>query len=161
MSRAKVVFINSQSKIKMPSGIRLLLRRACNATLAQQNFTEPAEVSVTFTDDKNIRTLNNDFRKIDSATDVLSFPLSDNGKYDENPESGAKMIGDIVISIERALAQSEEYGHSFEREMAFLAVHSMLHLLGHNHENGGLEAAKMNETQEEILKSLGILRDAQ
>ena len=161
MSKAKVIFMNKQTKIKIPAGIRMLLRRACNATLVHQSFDGQAEISVTFTDDEDIRKLNKAFRNIDKETDVLSFPLSDNEKYDLNPETGAKMLGDIVISVERAAEQAEEYAHSFEREMAFLTVHSTLHLLGFDHEEGGLPAAKMFETQENILKSLGILRGAQ
>ena len=92
-------------------------------------------------------------------TDVLSFPLGENGSFDKNEDTGAYMLGDIVISVEKAVSQAQLYGHSFQREMGFLTVHSMLHLLGYDHEAGGLEAAKMREKEEMILARLGLTRD--
>ena len=106
-----------------------------------------------------IRELNNEFRKIDSSTDVLSFPLGENGVYDINYDTGAKLLGDIVISVPHAVAQAEEYGHSLEREIGFLIVHSMLHLLGYDHVNGGLEEVRMREKEETVLTKLGLKRN--
>ena len=106
-----------------------------------------------------IRQMNNEFRHIDAATDVLSFPLGENGKYDLNPDSGCKQLGDIVISVEHAVAQAAEFGHTFQREMGYLTVHSMLHLLGYDHVNGGLEKTIMREKEEEALGRLGLTRD--
>lgn len=106
--------------------------------------------------DEIIKEMNRDYRNIDASTDVLSFPLGADGEYDTNPENGALMLGDIVISYEHALAQAELYGHSFERELAFLTVHSMLHLLGYDHVNGGLEQTIMREKEEAILELLGL-----
>ena len=100
--------------------------------------------------------MNKKFRNIDSSTDVLSFPLGENGEYDTNPETGAKMLGDIVISVEHALSQANLYGHGIEREVAFLTVHSMLHLLGYDHEKGGLERTIMREKEEQVLDALGL-----
>lgn len=152
----KVSITDKQKKIKLPSGTRLLIRKACTATLIEEGFDGPAEVDVLFVDDAQIRDLNNNFRNIDSSTDVLSFPLGENGAYDINPETGAKQLGDIVISLEHAVEQADTYGHGLEREMAYLTVHSMLHLLGYDHVNGGLEQAIMREKEELILGELGL-----
>lgn len=160
MDKVKVLITNSQDKVKIPTGIRLLVRKCCNATLSIENFSGSAEISVTFVDNDRIQELNREHRDKDSATDVLSFPLGENGVYDINPETGAKLLGDIVISLEKAVEQAKEYGHSFRREVAFLTVHSMLHLLGYDHEVDGLDALKMREREEEILNRLGLTRDA-
>lgn len=152
----KVNITDKQKKVKLPVGTRLLLRKACTATLKEEGFTEPAEVDISLVTDAQIQEINSEFRDIDSSTDVLSFPLGENGIYDTNPITGAKMLGDIVISVEHAVYQGNLYGHGFEREIAFLAVHSMLHLLGYDHVNGGLEQAIMREKEEKILESLGL-----
>lgn len=157
--KIKVIIANDQKEVKIPTGVRMLVRRCCHAVLVQENFVGSAEISVTFVDDARIQELNKQHRNIDKATDVLSFPLGENGVYDENPETGAKMLGDIVISMERAVAQAEEYGHPLQREVAFLTVHSMLHLLGYDHVNGGLEAVHMREKEEAVLTQLGLKRN--
>ena len=90
---------------------------------------------------------------------MLSFPLGENGEYDINPATGAYMLGDIVISVQKAMEQASEFGHSLEREIAFLTVHSMLHLLGYDHVNGGLEAVHMREKEETVLTQLGLKRN--
>ena len=158
MNKAKVIITDKQSNIKLPSGVRLLIRRACNAVLVTEEFGDAAEVNVTLVDDEEIKMMNTQFRNIESATDVLSFPLGEDGNYDTNPENGLKMLGDIVISVERAVKQAESYGHSFQREIAFLTVHSMLHLLGYDHVNGGIEQMRMREKEELVLAKLGVLR---
>ena len=137
----------------------MLVRRACIAVLSTENFAFPAEVDVSFVDDEQIRLLNKEFRNIDNSTDVLSFPLGQDGVYDENPATGAKMLGDVIISVEHAVSQANEYGHSFQREIAFLTVHSMLHLLGYDHVNGGIEAETMREKEEAILLKMGLTRE--
>ena len=157
--KIKVIIANYQKEVKIPTGVRMLVRRCCHAVLVQENFEGSAEISVTFVDDARIQELNKQHRNIDKATDVLSFPLGENGVYDINPETGAKMLGDIVISMERAVAQAEEYGHPLQREVAFLTVHSMLHLLGYDHVNGGLEAVHMREKEEAVLTQLGLKRN--
>lgn len=156
--KTKVIISEKQKTMKLPSGIRLLVRRACNAVLVTEEFGESAEVNVTFVDDDEIKMLNTEHRNIESATDVLSFPLGENGLYDTNPENGAKMLGDIVISVDHAVKQAENYGHTLQREIAFLTVHSMLHLLGYDHVNGGLEQMKMREKEELVLTKLGVVR---
>ena len=152
----KVTITDNQKRIKLPTGTRLLIRKACTATLKLEGFDDPAEVEVTLVNDDTIREMNGKFRNIDASTDVLSFPLGENGVYDENPETGAKMLGDIVISVEHAVSQAALYGHGIEREVAFLTVHSMLHLLGYDHENGGLEKTSMREKEEKVLDALGL-----
>ena len=117
------------------------------------------EVTVTLTDGETIRQINNEHRGIDSETDVLSFPLWDVRKGEapfENPDTGCIMLGDIVISLPRLKEQAEEYGHSEKREAAYLLIHGMLHLLGYDHENGGLEQTIMREKEEAILDLLGL-----
>lgn len=152
----KVNITDNQKKIKLPTGTRLLIRKACTATLKLEGFEESAEVNVTLVNDEMIKEMNRQFRDIDASTDVLSFPLGENGVYDENPETGAKMLGDIVISVEHALVQADLYGHGIEREVAFLTVHSMLHLLGYDHEQGGLQKTIMREKEEQVLDALGL-----
>ena len=154
----KVIITNEQKEVKIPTGVRLLVRRCCNAVLLYEGFKEAAEVSVTFVDDERIHSLNKEYRDVDSSTDVLSFPLGENGVYDTNPENGNKMLGDIVISVDHAVKQAELYGHTLQREIAFLTVHSMLHLLGYDHVNGGLEQMKMREKEELVLAKLGVVR---
>lgn len=157
--KIKVIISNEQKDIKIPTGVRMLVRRCCNAVLRQENFEGSAEISVTFVNNEQIHKLNLEHRNIDRETDVLSFPLGENGVYDINRDTGAKMLGDIVISIEKAFAQAEEYGHPLQREIAFLTVHSLLHLLGYDHENGGLEAVHMREKEESVLTQLGLKRN--
>ena len=157
--KIKVMIANDQKEVKIPTGVRMLVRRCCHAVLVQENFEGSAEISVTFVDDARIQELNKQHRNIDKATDVLSFPLGENGVYDINPETGAKMLGDIVISMERAVAQAEEYAPPLQRGVAFLTVHSMLHLLGYDHVNGGLEAVHMREKEEAVLTQLGLKRN--
>ena len=157
--KLKVIRTNDQKPVKVPSGTRLLIRRCCHAVLLLENFKGSAEISVRFVDNAQIRELNAQYRKIDRETDVLSFPLGENGEYDINPASGAYMLGDIVISVQKAMEQASEFGHSLEREIAFLTVHSMLHLLGYDHVNGGLEAVHMREKEETVLTQLGLKRN--
>ncbi|MBQ4155011.1 MAG: rRNA maturation RNase YbeY [Clostridia bacterium] len=161
MNKTKVIITDKQSNLKLPSGLRLLIRRACNAVLVTEEFGDAAEVNVTLVDDEQIKFLNTQHRNIEAATDVLSFPLGEDGIYDTNPENGLKMLGDIVISVERAVKQAESYGHSVQREIAFLTVHSMLHLLGYDHVNGGIEQMRMREKEELVLTRLGVLRDTE
>ncbi|MDO4847311.1 MAG: rRNA maturation RNase YbeY [Clostridiaceae bacterium] len=157
--KVKVIISNDQKAVKIPTGIRLLVRRCCHAVLLQEEFDGSAEVSVTFVDNAKIHELNRQYRNIDRETDVLSFPLGENGEYDINHDTGAKMLGDIVISLEKAVEQAEMYGHPLQREVAFLTVHSMLHLLGYDHEAGGLEAVHMREKEEAVLTKLGLQRN--
>lgn len=154
----KVYIANNQKAVKIPSGLRILIRRACNAALEYEKFEGNTEVSVIFVDNQEIAKLNEQYRNKPTPTDVLSFPLGENNHYDINQETGAAMLGDIVISMERAMEQAEMYGHSLQREVAFLTVHSMFHLLGYDHEAGGIEAVRMREKEEATLIQLGLPR---
>ncbi len=158
MDKVKVVIDNKQKTVKVPTGVRLLIRRCCHAVLELEGFDGSAEVDVSFVDNAQIHAINLEQRHIDMPTDVLSFPLGEDGVYDVNPATGAYMLGDIVLSLERAAAQAEEYGHSFQREVGYLTVHSMLHLLGYDHVDGGLEAVRMREKEEAVMLSVGLPR---
>ena len=156
-TRTMIYFMNDQKKEPITYRLKMLTRAAVLATLCYEKFSKNVEVSVTFSDDEGIRTLNKSYRSIDKATDVLSFPLIDFEGGEEPPlDEDVVMLGDVVISLERARAQAEEYGHSFEREVAFLTVHSMLHLLGYDHVNGEEEEKEMRRRQSEILDLLGL-----
>jgi probable rRNA maturation factor len=125
------------------------------------DLEDTTEVSVTFADDNMIKELNNTYRGVDAATDVLSFAFDeDNGGDGEPPavNNPIHMLGDIIVSLERAQAQGEEYGHSFERELAFLTVHGMLHLLGYDHQEEQ-DTKEMRSMEEEILSALYYVRD--
>ena len=159
MEKIRVIIKNSQKEVKIPTGMRMLVRRCCNAVLRMEGFPYPAEISVTFVDNQEIRKLNAEYRNKDMETDVLSFPMGENGQYDENHATGAKILGDVVISIPKALEQAQLYGHSFEREVGYLTVHSVLHLLGYDHENGGLDRVRMREKEEYVMDELGLPRN--
>ena len=158
MDKIKVNIENKQKAIKVPTGIRMLIRRCCHAVLKMEGFQGSAEVDVSLVDNPQIHEINLEQRGIDNPTDVLSFPLGEDGVYDVNPATGAYMLGDIVISMERSHAQAEEYGHSLQREVGYLSVHSMLHLLGYDHVEGGLEAVRMREKEEAVMRSVGLPR---
>ena len=146
--KVKVNISNKQKAEKIPTGIRMLIRRACIAVLKMEEFHDSAEVEVSFVDDKQIHEMNLESRGVDRPTDVLSFPM-----FDEDFDDGEMAIlGDIVLSLEKAKSQAEEYGHSFEREVAFLTVHSVLHLLGYDHELSEEDEKDTFFRQEEILK---------
>ena len=159
MDSVKVIISNDQKNVKIPTGIRMLIRRCCHAVLELENFEGSAEVSVRFVNNEQIRQLNKQYRNIDKETDVLSFPLGENGKYDVNMDTGAKLLGDIVISMEKAVEQAQLYNHPLQREIGFLTVHSMLHLLGYDHEQGGLAEVHMREKEETVLTQIGWKRN--
>ncbi len=160
----KISFLNQQDKHPITRDLQTLIRKAAKSTLRYMQFREDVEISVLFTDNEGIRSLNAQHRQIDRATDVLSFPMFE---YDEDGEileeyadfneAGELCLGDIVLSLERAQEQSEEYGHSFSREVGFLTVHSMLHLLGYDHMTSEDET-EMFGYQTEILEEMGLKR---
>ena len=158
MDKIKVVIDNKQKTVKIPTGLRLLMRRCCHAVLELEGFEGSAEVDISLVDNQQIRAINNEQRGIDLVTDVLTFPLGENGTYDKNPETGAYMLGDVVLSVERAIEQAKQYGHSLQREVGYLTVHSVLHLLGYDHVDGGLEAVRMREKEEAVMASVGLPR---
>lgn len=160
-NKLKVNITDKQSDMAIPTGIRLLIRKCCHAVLSSEEIMGDYEVNVDFVDNKQIRSLNKKYRNVDSDTDVLSFPSTDTiGKFETNQETGAEMLGDIAISIPKVYEQAEKYGHSLRREFAYLTVHSMLHLLGYDHEEDGIAALRMREKEETVLAMLGLQRDA-
>lgn len=156
MEKVRVMIENKQKAVKIPTGLRMLVRRCCNAVLRMENFDSSAEISVTFVDNEQIHQLNKQYRDKDMSTDVLSFPMGENGVYDVDHTTGAKILGDIVISMEKATEQADRYGHSLEREVGYLTAHSMLHLLGYDHEDGGIQRVRMREKEEQVMAELGL-----
>ena len=154
----KIYFENNQEKHSIHYKLKMLIRHTILETLDYEGMENDAEVSVTFVDDEGIRELNKKFRNMDKPTDVLSFPLLDYEGESEEPffDELCHNLGDIVISLERAMAQANEFGHSFEREVAFLTAHSMLHLLGYDHELSAEDDADMRKRQNDIMERLGL-----
>ena len=143
-----------------------LLEKVISAALEEEGVNTPCEVDVLITDDEGIHQINLEQREIDRPTDVLSFPMFNytpgNPPVDDadaDPATGLIPLGDMVISLERAREQAAEYGHPVERELSYLAVHSVLHLLGYDHVDEGEEKARMRAREEAILSNLGITRD--
>ena len=137
------------------------VRRAVRAALDAEGVSEPCTVDVTFTDDKHIREINREFRRVDAATDVLSFPLCEltPGKFEPDacgwdPDSGTVPLGDVVLSLERCAAQGEQFGHGFEHELMYLTVHSVLHLLGYDHVDEGAMKKQMRAREKRIMAIL-------
>lgn len=158
--KLKVYFSNAQKAVKITPEIKNLLRKAIKTALGYEKFPSDAEVSVSFVTNDEIHELNRTYRGVDRPTDVLSFPMLD-GDADEGDidiDSDSVVLGDIIISAEKAVEQAARYGHSVERELAFLAVHSTLHLLGYDHERSEEEEKDMFEKQEKILIAAGIPR---
>ena len=146
-----------------------IITKVVNTSLDMEDCPYEVELNVILTDNNEIQQINREHRNIDSPTDVLSFPMvdydsaSDFSKLEENadsyfhPESGELLLGDIIISVEKVMEQAEEFGHTIERELAFLTAHSMMHLFGYDHMEDE-ERQVMEERQENVLKELGILR---
>lgn len=158
LKKIRVDIENRQKAVKIPTGLRMLIRRCCHAALDLEGIDGSAQVDVTLVDNDLIHKINLEQRGIDAPTDVLSFPLGENGEFEINPETGEKLIGNIVLSLEQAQRQAEEYGHSFNREVGYLTVHSMFHLLGYDHVEGGLEAVHMREKEETVMDQIGLSR---
>jgi probable rRNA maturation factor len=155
--KLKVIFDNTSGE-EILYKWKMLIRRAIEATLDYEQYENPCEVSVTLTNNEEIHKLNRQYRGVDRPTDVLSFPLFDYDGVSEEPpvDELMGMLGDIVLSLEQARLQAEEYGHSFQREIAFLTVHSMLHLLGYDHETGEEDELDMRRRQSEIMQAMGL-----
>jgi len=159
MKKPKVYFRNEQKKEKVTPSLRKQLTDIFARVLEDDGFDLQAEISVTFTDDENIKKLNALYRQKPTATDVLSFPMWERGAWEPEPDSKAVTLGDIVISLERTRAQANEFGHSFERECGFLAAHGLLHLLGYDHELSQEQQALMEERAEAALAAFGLVRE--
>ena len=162
------LFFEEEGELKLPLECESLSQKVIEAAIDYVDCPYESEVNLLLTMNDEIHEMNQNFREIDRATDVLSFPMVDYekaGNFDFledameyfNPETGELMLGDIVISKEKVISQAEEYGHSIEREYAFLIAHSMLHLFGYDHMEEE-ERIAMEEKQKEILEQLQILR---
>ena len=155
---------NQQDKVEISDELFEKIKLSIEKALEYEDFTDDSEISLTFVDNEEIKELNSATRGKDSATDVLSFPLLEQEEdgtliiYDDDVVDGKVLLGDIVISAERAQEQAKEFGHTLIREMCFLAVHSVLHLLGYDHERSEDEEKLQFKKQEEILSLLGITR---
>jgi len=163
------VNIEYEASKKLEFDYEELVKRVIAACMDYEECPYDAEINVLFTDDENIRQINREYRSIDAPTDVLSFPaveydipgdfsrLEDDVASFFNPETGELILGDIVISVDRAVMQAEEYGHTIEREIAFLTAHSMFHLFGYDH-MAEEDAKIMEQKQEAVLEELQIRR---
>lgn len=156
---AEIIINNLQKKIEVSDRLKEIIKSIINTTITMENISNNGEVSVIFVDNNYIQKLNKKYRKKDVPTDVLSFPVDENYKnklegfdlFDEEP------IGDIVVSLEKAKEQAKDYNHSFEREVGYLVVHGMLHLLGfdHLHEE---DAKLMRKKEEAVLAKVNLKR---
>lgn len=156
VDRIRVIIMDKQKEIKIPTGLRMLIRRCCNAVLKLEKFEGSAEINIILVDNAYIKELNKQHRNKDMETDVLSFPMGKDGKYEINPETGAKILGDVVISMEKVIEQYNLYGHSMQREIAYLVAHGVLHIMGYDHEINGIEKVKMREKEEKVMELLGL-----
>lgn len=158
MTEILIDYSNEQSDIEITENLLSVMQSAALSVLKNEGLEGKYEISLTIADEPSIKQLNFTHRGIDSVTDVLSFPLSDSGEYDENFDTGALLLGDIVICAKRALEQAEEYGHSVEREFGFLCAHSVLHLLGYDHVGDKEQAEIMENKQRQALDAIGLKR---
>lgn len=148
----EVFLDNRQSKVDIDDNILDSLNLVIKETLRLEGLGDNYEIAISFVDNEEIQNLNRDYRGIDRETDVLSFPV------DEDFPIPQPLLGDIIISVEKALDQAKEYGHSLERELTYLTCHSMLHLLGYDHIEDG-DKSNMRSKEKEIMKNLGLFKD--
>ena len=154
-----------EAEVDVPQGLEDLLCRVITSALSAEGIDDSCEVNILVTDDAAIHQINLDMRGVDRPTDVLSFPMFElepgehPGEDDADPATGLIPLGDMVLSLERAQEQAAEFGHSVEREVCYLAVHSVLHLLGYDHMDEGPMKAQMRDREETILSALGITRE--
>ncbi len=155
--------VTAEVELENEQEVLELIEKSAKKVLEQVDFD--AFIDVTIVDDENIRQLNAEYRNKDAVTDVLSFPMYEfeNGKpleeLEKDPQTNKVMLGDMILNYGRALEQAKEYGHSPARECAFLTVHSVLHLLGYDHERDEADRILMRQNEEKVLRSLGLVRD--
>lgn len=162
--KTRITIENEQDTVRLDTDTLELITRTALECIGHVKLEEPCDIGITLVNDPRIRELNKEFRQIDSPTDVLSFPILEmkegvpayeEGDFDR--DTGLLLLGDVVISLETAGRQALEYGHPFERELAFLTSHGVFHLLGFDHIEEG-EAGRMFENQEKVLEKLGLKR---
>ncbi len=144
-------FVNEQKDMPIGAEEKKVIREAIKETLMLEEFERSCEVSVAVVDEAKIRALNATYRDVDAVTDVLSFP---DGTVD--PDSGVVWLGDVVLCARRAKEQADKFGHSFQRELAYLTCHSILHLLGYDHVDSEADEKIMRQKQTEVMRRLGL-----
>ena len=161
----KVYLTRDRRGLGLP-GAKHLIKKAVRAALKAEGIDAPCQVSVLLTDDEGIHALNREFRRVDRATDVLSFPANElkAGRFDKSaceidPKTGRICLGDMALSLEHAVRQGEEFGHGTKRELQYLTVHSVLHLLGYDHVDEGEMKRQMREREKEITALLEGVRE--
>ncbi len=167
MRKNQVLFYREKRGLGVPRKMDVLLRKTVDEAVFWETGRRDFTVCITYTDDEGIRVLNWQHRKMDRPTDVLSFPMLPFNRgepcfrqEERDPDTGRFYLGDIVLSVDRIAAQSAEFGHSIDREAAFLAVHSVLHLLGYDHVDNDEGREEMEQKQREVLERLGLTREA-
>jgi probable rRNA maturation factor len=162
MTSHRIYLRRAKKQMGQPEAYKTIMR-AAKAALNCENINTACEINVLLTDNAGIRAINLEFRNLDRATDVLSFPMSeqtpgrfDPEKADWNRQSKRAILGDIVISLEQAAMQAKEYGHSFEREVSYLTVHSVLHLLGYDHTDEAEQKRLMRQREDSIMLILEL-----
>lgn len=158
--------IGFSTEVENEDEVRALVEKCARNVLSRENVDFPAEIDITVVDADTIREMNAEYRSKDSVTDVLSFPMYEfyNGEpreeLDEEPDTGCVMLGDMILCYTRACEQAKEFGHSTARECGYLTTHSMLHLLGYDHERNDEDTRLMRSKEEEYMNAIGLTRDA-
>lgn len=158
--------IGFSTEVENEDEVRALVEKCARNVLSRENVDFPAEIDITVVDADTIRKMNAEYRSKDSVTDVLSFPMYEfyNGEpreeLDEEPDTGCVMLGDMILCYTRACEQAKEFGHSAARECGYLTTHSMLHLLGYDHERNDEDTRLMRSKEEEYMNAIGLTRDA-
>ena len=158
--------IGFSTEVENEDEVRALVEKCARNVLSRENVDFPAEIDITVVDADTIREMNAEYRSKDSVTDVLSFPMYEfyNGEpreeLDEEPDTGCVMLGDMILCYTRACEQAKEFGHSAARECGYLTTHSMLHLLGYDHERNDEDTRLMRSKEEEYMNVIGLTRDA-
>lgn len=158
--------IGFSTEVENENEVRALVEKCARNVLSRENVDFPAEIDITVVDADTIREMNAEYRSKDSVTDVLSFPMYEfyNGEpreeLDEEPDTGCVMLGDMILCYTRACEQAKEFGHSVARECGYLTTHSMLHLLGYDHERNDEDTRLMRSKEEEYMNAIGLTRDA-
>ena len=157
--------IGFSTEVENADEVRALVEKCARNVLSRENVDFPAEIDITVVDADTIREMNAEYRSKDSVTDVLSFPMYEfyNGEpreeLDEEPDTGCVMLGDMILCYTRACEQAKEFGHSAARECGYLTTHSMLHLLGYDHERNDEDTRLMRSKEEEYMNAIGLTRD--
>lgn len=151
----RVTIVDKQNKVDIPVGLNLLVRRICNSVLENEEFGHSADISVVFVDNLYIQSLNKQYMGKDYPTDMLSFPTSKDGNYEINPDTGAKILGDIFLSVEKAAEEIKIDNSSFEGKIMYWTAHSLLHLLGYDHEKSQMDDLRMREISEKVVSLVG------